>query len=205
MIGGFRGAERGQDLPRRAGRRRAAALQARCQHRLPELRALPAHVDRGQRRVRARAQGRCERRARRPGERDPRARRALGIREEEAEAALGRPAAAGRTRTRAREPPARPLARRAARSARSEAPQAHAARAEGDPERGRDHVRPRHARPGGGDDDGGRDRGHEQRTNRATRAAAGALREARLGLRRRGSRSTTGPSGTQCWGCATRS
>ena len=36
-------------------------------------------------------------------------------------------------------------------------------------QRGRDHVRPRHARPGGGDDDGRHDRRHERRPDRAAR------------------------------------
>ena len=52
-------------------------------------------------------------------------------------------------------------------------------------QRGRDHVRPRHARPGRGDDDGGHDRGHEQRPHRAARPARGALRAAGDGVRRR--------------------
>ena len=67
--------------------------------------------------------------------------------------------------------PARPAPRRAARRARPEAPQADAARAEAHPARGRDHVRPRHARPGRGDDDGRHDRGHERRPDRAARLA----------------------------------
>ena len=60
----LRAAHRGPRLPRRAGRHGAAALQARRQHRLPELRAVPAPVRGGQRRVRpARAQGRGRRAA----------------------------------------------------------------------------------------------------------------------------------------------
>ena len=68
--------------------------------------------------------------------------------------------------------------------ARPQAPQADAARAEDDPARRRDHVRPRHARPGGGDDDGGHDRGHEQGPDRAARPAGRALRAAENRLRR---------------------
>ena len=45
-------------------------------------------------------------------------------------------------------------------------------------QRGRDHVRPRHARPGGGDDDGRPDRGHARRPDRAARHAERALRAA---------------------------
>ena len=40
------------------------------------------------------------------------------------------------------------------------------------PARGRHHLRPRHARPGGGDDDGRHDRGHERRPDRAAGRAA---------------------------------
>ena len=54
-------------------------------------------------------------------------------------------------------------------------------------QRGRHHVRPRHARPGGGDDDGRHDRGHERRQDRAARPAGGALRAAGDGVRRRAS------------------
>ena len=42
MIAGFEEATAAHDLPRRRGRHRPAALQARRQHRLPELRPLPA-------------------------------------------------------------------------------------------------------------------------------------------------------------------
>ena len=192
----LRGADRGADLPRRSGRRRAAAVQAGRQHRLPELRALPAHDDRGQRRVRARAEGRPEGSAQGPCGRDARARRPLRVREAQAEAALRRPAAAGRARACARQPPARAAARRAARRPRSEAPQEHADGAEADPERGRDHVRPRHARPGRGDDDGGHDRGHEQRADRAARAR---LPSSTSGPRRRSSPAFSAPR-TSCPG-----
>ena len=53
-------------------------------------------------------------------------------------------------------------ARRAARRARPQAAPADADRAQADPDRGRPHVRPRHARPGGGHDDGRHHRGHER-------------------------------------------
>src|SRR5581483_11002402 len=95
------------------------------------------------------------------------------------------PAAAGRARPCARERAPGPPPRRAARRARPEAPQADAARAEGDPARVRDHVRPRHARPGGGDDDGRHDRGDERRPDRAARDARRAVRAAADRLRRR--------------------
>ena len=44
-------------------------------------------------------------------------------------------------------------------------------------QRGRDHVRPRHARPGRGDDDGGHDRGHEQRDGSSSSARPRELYE----------------------------
>ena len=52
----LRGPDRGPRLPRRRRRHAAPALQARRQHGLPVLRAVPAPVGRAQRRVRARAQ-----------------------------------------------------------------------------------------------------------------------------------------------------
>ncbi len=52
----LRGADVRPHLPRRPRRRGAAAVQAGRQHRLPELRALPAHDGRRERRVRARAE-----------------------------------------------------------------------------------------------------------------------------------------------------
>ena len=181
----LRGADGRPDLPRRPRRRRPAAVQARRQHRLPELRALPAHD------VFENVAFGLERQGRRQ-ERGARARRARcsssstsPAASSASRAALRRPAAARRARARARQPAARAAPRRAARRARPQAPQADAARAEADPARGRDHVRPRHARPGGGDDDGRHDRRHERRPDRAARDAGGALRAARDRVRRR--------------------
>ena len=62
-------------------------------------------------------------------------------------------------------------------------------------QRGRDHVRPRHARPGGGDDDGRHDRGHERRQDRAARRAGGALRAPRDRVRGRVPRHLEPPVG----------
>ena len=118
-----------------------------------------------------------------------------GVRHAQAETALRWPAAACRSGTRARQPPARAAPRRAARRARPQAPQADAARAEAHPARGRHHVRPRHARPGGGDDDGRHDRGHEPRPDRAARAAGGAVRDAADGVRRGLPRRLESPAG----------
>ena len=98
-------------------------------------------------------------------------RRPRRVRRPQAAAAVGRPAAACRARTRARQRPARAAARRAARRARPEAPQGDAVRAQEHPARHRDHVRPRHARPGRGDDDGRLHRRHERRPHRAARHA----------------------------------
>ena len=75
------------------------------------------------------------------------------LREAQAAADVGRPAAAGGARARAGESPAGAAARRAPRRARHEAPQADAARAQAHPAGGRHHVHLRDARPGRGDDD----------------------------------------------------
>ena len=55
----LRGADRGPDPPARPRRDRCPAVRSRRQHRLPGLRALPAHVRRRQRRVRARGPAAC--------------------------------------------------------------------------------------------------------------------------------------------------
>ena len=75
------------------------------------------------------------------------------LREAQAAADVGRPAAAGRARARAGEPPEGAAARRAARRARPEAAQADAARAQAHPAGGRHHVHLRDPRPGRGHDD----------------------------------------------------
>ena len=87
----------------------------------------------------------------------------------------GRTAAAGRARAGARQRAAGAAPRRATRRTRPEAAQAAPARAEGTPARPGDHLRARHARPGGGDDDGRHDRGHERRSGRAAGRAGRAL------------------------------
>ena len=185
MIGGFEEPTSGHRVPRRAERDRPPAVQARGQHGLPELRPVPAHVDPGQRGVRAARSGRC-RRPRSPARsRDARAGRAEGLREAQADAAVGRPGAARRARPRADQPPARAAAGRAAGRARPEAAQADAAGAEAHPDRGQHHLHPRHARPGRGDDDGRPDRGDEPGPDRADRPSGRALRAAEDGVRRR--------------------
>ena len=77
--------------------------------------------------------------------------------------ALRRPAAARRAGPGPRQPARGAAARRAARRPRPQAAPADAARAQADPDRGRHHVRARHARPGGGHDDGRHHRGDERR------------------------------------------
>ena len=73
-----------------------------------------------------------------------------GLREAQAEPALGRPAAAGRPRPGPGQSPARAAPRRAARRARPQAPRGDADRAEGDPAGGRHHLHLRDPRPGRG-------------------------------------------------------
>ena len=80
---------------------------------------------------------------------------------------VGRAAAAGRARAGAREPAHRPAPGRAARRARPQAAQGDAARAQGPPARGRDHVRVRDPRPGRGAHDERRHRGHARRPDPA--------------------------------------
>ena len=116
---------------------------------------------------------------------DPASRRSRGLRGAQAAPALRGTAAAGRARAGARQRAAGAAPRRAARRSRPEAAQAAPARAEGTPARPGDHVRARHARPGGGDDDGRHDRGHERGPGRAAGRACRALRQAAHGVRRR--------------------
>ena len=78
-----------------------------------------------------------------------------------------RPAAARRAGTGPRQPPDRAPPRRAAGRARPQAPQGDAARAQGPPARGRDHVRVRDPRPGGGPHHERRHRRHARRADPA--------------------------------------
>ena len=68
-------------------------------------------------------------------------------------------------------------ARRAARRARPQAAPLDADRDQADPDRGRPHLRARHARPGGGHDDGRHHRGDERGRDRADGRARRALRQ----------------------------
>ena len=154
MIAGFEEPTEGRILIDGADVAGLPAAQAPDQHRLPELRALPAPERRGQRRLRAASargspkdeidragRGRARAgRARRRGE--PQARQLSGGQQQRvalARALVNLPEGAA--------------ARRAARRARPEAAQGPPGRAEADPARGRDHLRLRHPRPGGGADD----------------------------------------------------
>src|SRR5207237_1092916 len=85
----FRRADRRRDLPRRARGQRHAPLQARRQHRLPELRALPALVDLRERRLRPAPERHTWPGVEGPGGADARARPAGRIRPAKAAAALG--------------------------------------------------------------------------------------------------------------------
>ncbi len=169
------------------GRRRdhRPAEPPAAQHGLPALRALPAHVDLRQRRIRAEGLARSALRPPRADRQDAPRRRARGLREAAHPPALRRATAAGRARAGAREGAGRAAARRAARRARREAPQADAARAEADPGRARDDVRLRDARPGRGARDVRPDRRHERGPRRADRKPTRNLRTSRDAVRRR--------------------
>ena len=163
----------------------AQALPAAGQHRLPELRALPAP---------------------RPSSRTSpsgcAARRAQGRRH----AGRGRCSSSSSSSTRqARKRPAQlsggqqqrvalaralinqprgAAARRAARRPRPQAAPRDADRAQAHPDRGRPHLRPRHPRPGGGHDHGRHHRGDERGRDRADGRAGGALRAPAHDVRR---------------------
>ena len=149
------------------------AEQARREHGLPVVRAVPAHERGRERAFGLRAAAGAEGRDPRAGRRDPRDRRPRRPGEAPPEGAVRRPAAAGRAGPSAGQPAERAAARRAARRARPQAPPGHAGRAEADPARGRHHVRLRHARPGRGADHVGPDRGHERRARSSTSARRG--------------------------------
>ena len=104
---------------------------------------------------------------------------ARGVRRPPAAPAVRRPAAAGRPGPRAGQPAQGAAARRAARRARPQAAPRDADRAQGDPARGRHHLRVRDPRPGGGADDERPDRRVQRGPDRAARHAGRALRGAR--------------------------
>ncbi len=159
----LRGGHLRDHLPRRRGSDRAAAVQARHEHGLPELRALPPPQRLRERRLRAApAQDRRRSEIRHqvefmlklvelPGYETRKPHQLSGGQQQRIALA------------RALDQPSQGAApRRAARRARPEAPQADAGRAEAHPERDRHHLHLRHPRPGRGDDDVRSHRGHAQ-------------------------------------------
>ena len=150
--------------PRRGRHHLGEAVPPPGQHRLPELRALPAPRHPRERRLSAApAQGQGRR---------PAGARCPELVEPEAQAKKKPPQMSGGQQQRVAL--ARALINRlrccCSTSRWGAGPQAaprHADRDQADPDRGRPHLRARHARPGGGDDDGRHDRGHERRRHRA--------------------------------------
>ena len=172
----LRATRRGLGAARRPRRDRRPAVRAEREHRLPGLRALPAHDGRGERRVRPEDPPRAESRAAGARRGGAAHRPADRLRRAQARTALGRTAPASRARACARQPSAGAAARRAARRARPEAPPGDADRAEAHPARGRDHVHLRHARPGRGPDDERPHRRLQRGPDRAGRPAGPGLR-----------------------------
>ena len=172
LIAGFDAPDAGRVELARRGRRAAPAVRARRQHRLPGLRAVPAHERAGQRRLRPEDQeGRPRPSAARRAQEALEMVRLHDVGGRRPEPALRRPAPARRARARDRQPPARAAARRAARRARPEAARGDAGRAQADPAGGRDHVRLRDARPGRG--------ALDERPDRRLQRRAGSSRSAR--------------------------
>ena len=174
----------------------AKAVPAAGQHRVPELRPLPAPRRLRERRVRAAPAG-VQGGA--PGGRArARARRAAAPGPAQARPALRRPAAAHRARPRHRQPAEGAAPRRAARRAGPQAAPPDADRAQADPDRGRHHLHPRHPRPGGGHDHGRHGRGDERRAG----SSSSARRWRSTSGRTRSSSRTSSASPTSCPGGA---
>ena len=134
-------------------------VQAPDQHRLPELRAVPASERRRQRRLRPAPQGVAKGEiARRVEAELERVGLAAEVNRKPNQLSGGQQQRVALARALVNLPEGA-AARRAARRARPEAPQGAAARAEADPARRRHHVRLRDPRPGGGADDVRPDRG----------------------------------------------
>ena len=179
MIAGFEQPSSGRMLLDGNDVSQDAAVQAQRQHRVPAIRAVPAHVGVRQRRVRA-----PESQGTRTPELDQRVNEMLDV-VRLGEFAHRRPSQlSGGQQQRVAlaralvNLPERAAPRRAARRARPEAAPGHAARAQADPARGRHHVRLRDPRPGRGADDERPHRGHERGPGRADRHPRGDLRRA---------------------------
>ena len=150
MLAGFEQPTDGQILIDGVDVAQTPGAQAAGQHRLPELRAVPAPRRRAQRRLRtAVAQGPRQADPGGPGRQGARPRPALRVRQASPAPAVRRPAAAGGAGPGAGPRAGRAAPRRAARCPRREAPALAARRADRPAARGRHHVRVRDARPGG--------------------------------------------------------
>ena len=184
MIAGLEEITDGTVTDRRSRRERPLAEGPRHRDGVPELRALPAPLRRGQHRVRPAAAQDAEGRRRRAGRMGGEAARSDAVPGSEAEGALRRAAAARRHGPRDRARAAGVPDGRAALEPRREAPGADASRDREAPARARDDDDLRDARPGRGHDDGRSGRGDEHGRPPAGRHAAAALRRAVQPLRR---------------------
>ena len=184
MLAGLEEVSEGDDPDRRPGRERPHPEGARHRDGVPELRALPAHVGRGQPRLRAALPEASEgggHAARPRGGRDARDRR---LPQAQAARALRRTATAGRDGPSPRARAGGVPDGRAALQPRREAQGADAGRDPRPPAPPqRDHDL-RHPRPDRGTDPGRSRRRHAERPPAAGRHAGGALRAAAQRLRR---------------------
>ena len=208
MIAGFESPTSGRILLDGEDVSRTPPVSPQRQHRLPAVRAVPAHVGVRQRRVRAPEPQGPQGRGDPAGRGDARDRPHGRLHAAPSGPAVGWPAAAGRARASAGEQAVGAAARRTAGRARPQAPPGHAARAQAHPARhGRD-VHLRHPRSAGGAHDERPHRGHERRLGGADRLAHRHLPSSRHALRgrvhRRGEpaarlRGGASPAGSRRW------
>ena len=190
MIAGLEDISQRRDPHRRQGRQPFAAARPRRRHGVPELRALSAHERLRQSRLRpAQQEGRGSRDqgGDRPRRRHARPARAVAA---QAEAIVGRPAAARRARPLHRAQSAGVPVRRAAVEPRRQAARADAHRDQAAACEDSDHLGVRHPRPDRGDDARRPRRHHARRLCAADRHAARGLRKAGQQVRRRFHRRT---------------
>ena len=171
LISGFEQPTAGEIAIFGETRRRRAALPAQREHRVPGLRAVPAHEGARQRGLRADGQGRAGPSATRKAEEVLALVKLHGYGDRKPGAALRRPAAARGAGPRAGQRAEGAAAGRAARRAGPEAARADAGRAEGAAAAARHHLRLRDPRPGRGAVDGRPRRGLQRRQDRAGRHA----------------------------------